>query len=60
MILTVAFFVVLVCGYFFVIGRIWQGRSEYDPRGRRRSGLQPPAVARRGAAFPVQGAASWS
>ena len=58
MILTVAFSVVLVCGYFFVIGRIWQGRSEYDPS-------QPPAfwpfslplwrgVAR---AFPVQGAA---
>lgn len=56
MVLSVAIYVVLVFGYFFVIGRIWQGRSEHDPS-------QPPAfwpfslplwrgVAR---AFPVQG-----
>ncbi len=56
MVLSVAIYVVLVAGYLFVIGRIWRGRSEYDPS-------QPPAwwpfsdplwrgVAR---AFPVQG-----
>jgi hypothetical protein len=57
MVLTVAFFVALVAGYCFVIARIWQGRSQYDPS-------RPPAfwpfslplwrgVAR---AFPIQGA----
>ena len=57
MVLTVAFFVVLVAGYLFVIARVWQGRSQYDPSS-------PPAfwpfslplwrgVAR---AFPIQGA----
>ena len=57
MVVTVAIFAVLVAGYVFVIGRVWQGRSEHDPSA-------PPAwwpfslplwrgVAR---AFPVQGA----
>jgi hypothetical protein len=57
MVVTVALFAVLVAGYLFVIARVWQGRSEYDPSA-------PPAwwpfslplwrgVAR---AFPVQGA----
>jgi hypothetical protein len=56
MVFDVAIFAVLVVGYLFVIARIWQGRSEYDP-------TRPPAfwpfsdalwrgVAR---AFPVQG-----
>ena len=31
MVLTVAFFVVLVAGYCFVFARVWQGRSQYDP-----------------------------
>ena len=57
MVVTVAIFAVVVAGYLFVIARVWQGRSEYDPSA-------PPAwwpfslplwrgVAR---AFPVQGA----
>ena len=56
MVLTVAIFAVLVAGYLFAIGRVWQGRSQQDP-------ASPPAwwpfslplwrgVAR---AFPVQG-----
>jgi hypothetical protein len=57
MVVDVVIFAVLVVGYFFVIARVWQGRSEIDP-------TRPPPwwpfgePLWRGAAraFPVQGA----
>jgi len=29
--LTVAFLVVLAGGYFFVVGKVWRGESQFDP-----------------------------
>lgn len=29
--LTVAFVVLLAGGYFFVVGKVWRGESEFDP-----------------------------
>jgi hypothetical protein len=36
MVLTVAFFALLVFGYFYAVGKVWRGESEFD-------GDDPPA-----------------
>lgn len=56
MVLTVAFYALLVFGYFFAVGKVWRGESEFD-------GDDPPAFwpfsdelwRGTGRAFPVLG-----
>ena len=36
MIITIAFYALLVFGYFYAVGKIWRGESEFD-------GDDPPA-----------------
>ena len=30
MVITIAFYALLVFGYFYVVGKVWRGESEFD------------------------------
>jgi hypothetical protein len=59
MILTLAFYALLVVGYFYAVGKVWRGESQFD--GEKPPAFWPfslPLWRGAGRALPVQGAAS--
>jgi hypothetical protein len=59
MIFTIALFVILVCGYFYAVGKVWRGESEFDRDNP--AAFWPfsvPLWRGGGRALPVQGAST--